>query len=127
MRIIDSKLQTHNCIVPKKWGEEIIIHNDENYCGKLLVFKEGAKFSMHFHMKKKETFYVQEGKFLLKYIDTRDATPMEEELTAGMIIEVQQGDPHQLLALTKGIIFEVSTQHFDDDSYRIGKGDSQNG
>jgi hypothetical protein len=28
--------------------------------------------------------------------------------------------------LTDGVIFEVSTQHFDDDSYRVIKGDSQN-
>ena len=125
MRIIDSNLKIHERIVPKKWGKEIIVHNSEAYCGKLLVFKKDAKFSMHFHLKKKETWYVSSGTFLLKYIDTRTATPMEKELTMGMIVEVLQGDPHQLIALTKGIIFEVSTQHFDDDSYRIGKGDSQ--
>jgi hypothetical protein len=30
--------------------------------------------------------------------------------------------PHQLHALTDGEIIEVSTQHFDYDSYRIKKG-----
>jgi hypothetical protein len=33
------------------------------------------------------------------------------------------GQPHQLEALEDGEIFEVSTQHFDTDSYRIWKGD----
>ena len=127
IKIIYTDLAVFNCVVPKKWGKEIIIHNDEDYCGKLLIFNKSAKFSMHFHLKKKETWYVQEGKFLLRYIDTRNATILEKELTKGMAVEVQQGDPHQLIALTKGIIFEVSTQHFDDDSYRIEKGDSQNG
>ena len=127
IKIIYTDLVVFNCVVPKKWGKEIIIHNDEDYCGKLLIFNKSAKFSMHFHLKKKETWYVQEGKFLLRYIDTRNATILEKELTKGMAVEVQQGDPHQLIALTKGIIFEVSTQHFDDDSYRIEKGDSQNG
>jgi len=126
IKIIYTDLAVFNCVVPKKWGKEIIIHNDEDYCGKLLIFNKSAKFSMHFHLKKKETWYVQEGKFLLRYIDTRNATLLEKELTKGMAVEVQQGDPHQLIALTKGIIFEVSTQHFDDDSYRIEKGDSQN-
>jgi len=126
IKIIYTDLAVFNCVVPKKWGKEIIIHNDEDYCGKLLIFNKSAKFSMHFHLKKKETWYVQEGKFLLRYIDTRNATILEKELTKGMAVEVQQGDPHQLIALTKGIIFEVSTQHFDDDSYRIEKGDSQN-
>jgi hypothetical protein len=30
-----------------------------------------------------------------------------------------------LIALTDGEVFEVSTQHFDSDSYRVWKGDSQ--
>ena len=32
--------------VEKIWGYELWIHNDEDYCGKLLVFpKEGSHFS----------------------------------------------------------------------------------
>ena len=30
------------CIIPKGWGEEIIIENNELYCGKVLVFKKGC-------------------------------------------------------------------------------------
>ncbi len=126
MRIIDSKLDVHKRIIPKRWGEEIIIHNDEDYCGKLLCFKKRAKFSMHFHIKKKETWYVSKGSFRIKWIDTRDATEHEQFLHEGNIIEIGQGDPHQLIALEDSVIFEASTQHFDDDSYRIKKGDSQN-
>ena len=125
MRIIDSNLDIHQRVVPKKWGEEIIIHNGDDYCGKILRFNTGAKFSMHFHIKKKETWYVASGKFLLIWIDTSDSTEKERELNVGDIIEVDRGDPHQLLSTTGGDIFEVSTQHFDDDSYRIRKGDSQ--
>ena len=125
MRIIDSNLDIHQRVVPKKWGEEIIIHNGDDYCGKILRFNTGAKFSMHFHLKKKETWYVQEGTLILKYINTKDATEHEKELNVGDIIEIKRGDPHQLRAITKSVIFEVSTQHFDDDSYRIAKGDSQ--
>jgi len=36
------------------------------------------------------------------------------------------GQPHQMLALEEGsCIFEISTQHFDSDSYRVGMGSSQ--
>jgi len=126
MRIINSKLQIHERIVPKKWGEEIIIHNGEEYCGKILKFKRGTKFSMHFHIKKKETWYVHSGEFTLHWIDTKTADLRITVLRVGDIIDVERGDPHQLFATTAGEIFEVSSQHFDDDSYRIGKGDSQN-
>ena len=125
MKIIDSKLSIHNRIIPKRWGSEVIIHNGDEYCGKILRFNKGAKFSMHFHIKKAETWYVSQGTFLLSYIDTRDATEKEKELNVGDIIEIERGDPHQLFCITGGEIFEVSTQHFDDDSYRIRKGDSQ--
>lgn len=125
MKIIDSTLAVHKRIVPKAWGQEIVIHNDSEYCGKVLRFKTGAKFSMHFHIKKKETWYVASGKFDLHYIDPSDATEHYSKLKAGQIIEVERGDPHQLFCEEAGDIFEVSTPHFDEDSYRIKKGDSQ--
>lgn len=112
-------------IVEKKWGREIILHNDENYCGKLLQFNKGAKFSMHFHLKKVETFYVNKGKLVLKYIDTRNATTYVKELNVGDVIEIEPSDPHQIFAEEDSEIIEISTQHFDDDSYRIDKGDNQ--
>src|SRR5262245_29413199 len=49
-------------IQPKGWGEEHWIHNDDKYCGKVLILKKGKRCSLHFHVKKTETFYVQKGK-----------------------------------------------------------------
>jgi hypothetical protein len=50
----------------------------------------------------------------------------EQELTIGDIVRQRPGQPHQIEALTDGEIFEVSTHHEDEDSYRVWKGDSQN-
>ena len=113
------------CKIPKGWGEEIIICNHELYCGKLLRFKDGAKFSMHNHMIKDETWYVKEGLFIYRWIDTETAEVMDKHLKPGDTVRQLPGQPHQLIALTDGEIFEVSTQHFDSDSYRVWKGDSQ--
>ena len=112
-----------SCSVPKGWGKEIIIENNEKYCGKVLVFKKGFKFSMHYHMIKDETWYVQSGEFIFKWIDTVTAKQEELLLTPGFVVRIEPGQPHQLEALTDGEVFEVSTQHFDSDSYRIEKGD----
>ena len=110
-------------IVPKAWGEEIWIHNDEEYCGKLLVFEEAySKFSMHYHIIKKESWYVQEGQFKFDWIDTEDATLHTDILEVGDSVTIERGQPHQLTALKpNSIVFEVSTQHFDEDSCRIYK------
>jgi mannose-6-phosphate isomerase-like protein (cupin superfamily) len=113
------------CKVPKGWGEEIIITNNELYCGKLMRFKEGAKFSMHYHMIKDETWYVNKGLFIYRWIDTDTAETIEHRLIPGDVVRQRPGQPHQLEALIDGEVFEVSTQHFDSDSYRVWKGDSQ--
>jgi len=114
-----------HCHIPKGWGEEIIITNNELYCGKLLKFKKGFMFSMHFHIIKDETWYVNEGEFLYRWIDTQTADLYEEKLSPGDTVRQCPGQPHQLEALTDGVIFEVSTQHFDSDSYRVIKGSNQ--
>ena len=113
------------CKVPKGWGEELIIENNEMYCGKLLIFKKGCRFSMHYHLLKDETWYVNEGKFLYRWIDTETAKINGVSLKEGDVVRQRVGQPHQLVAVTGGVIFEVSTQHFDEDSYRVQKGDSQ--
>ena len=113
------------CKVPKGWGEELIIENNEMYCGKLLIFKKGFKFSMHYHLIKDETWYVNKGKFIYKWIDTETAETIEQRLKVGDVVRQRVGQPHQLIALTDGTVFEVSTQHFDEDSYRVFKGDTQ--
>ena len=112
------------CIVPKGWGNEIIIENNEMYCGKLLKFKKGCKFSMHYHMVKDDTWYVETGEFIYRWIDTETAEVKIVRLYPKDIVRQRPGQPHQLEALTDGIVFEVSTQHEDSDSYRVFKGDT---
>jgi quercetin dioxygenase-like cupin family protein len=113
-----------SCNIPKGWGHEVIFENNELYCGKLLVFKKGYKFSMHYHMIKDETWYVQEGEFIYRWIDTEKGQVITETLVKGDTVRQLPGQPHQLEALTDGTIFEVSTEHFDSDSYRLWLGDT---
>ena len=95
------------------------------YCGKLLKFKKGCKFSMHYQLIKDETWYVNEGEFIYRWIDTETAETKIVALNKGDVVRQRVGQPHQLEALTDGVVFEVSTQHFNEDSYRVFKGDSQ--
>ena len=114
------------CSIPKGWGSELIIENNDMYCGKILIFKEGCKFSMHYHLEKDETWYVNSGEFIYRWIDTDNAEVHEEILVQGDVVRQRPGQPHQIEAKTSGEIFEVSTHHKDSDSYRVWAGDSQN-
>ena len=110
--------------VPKGWGFEKWIVNNEEYCGKLLYFVKGKKCSWHFHKLKDEVFYVQSGKMLVKYSDSDDLESAKEMiLSKGDNFHVYRGLRHQMFALEDTELFEFSTQHFDEDSYRIEKGD----
>jgi quercetin dioxygenase-like cupin family protein len=111
------------CKIPKGWGYELIIVNNEKYCGKILHFKKGCKFSMHYHLVKHETWYVNKGVFCFHWIDTLVGKKDTNVIKVGDVIDIPIGMPHQLEAMEDGEIFEISTQHFDHDSYRIFKGD----
>jgi len=112
-------------IIPKGWGREVIVVNNDNYCGKFLEFNAGSKFSMHFHSDKHETFYVLEGTGIMKGIDTSDASTFDINLSPGVVISIPPNSPHQIYANTHMKVVEFSTHHDDEDSYRVIKGDSQ--
>jgi quercetin dioxygenase-like cupin family protein len=99
--------------VPKGWGYEKWIVNTEEYCGKLLFIAKGKQCSWHYHKLKDEVFYVQSGR--IKVIGVI--------LEPGDNFHVYRGLRHRMVALMDSEIFEFSTQHFDEDSHRIEKGD----
>jgi|TARA_B110000971_G_C20031876_1_gene511838 quercetin dioxygenase-like cupin family protein len=110
-------------IVKKGWGKEIWFVNNDEYCGKILCFDKGKKFSMHYHVEKKETWYIAKGKFLFSWICQEKGIVYNEYLNVGDVITNERGEAHQMEALEESEIFEVSTFHKDSDSYRIEKGD----
>jgi len=111
-------------IFTKGWGHEEWIINNDLYCGKILRFQIGKRCSFHFHKLKTETFYLQSGKIKILYsyeddIDEVDAVVLEP----GQSFHVPIGLRHQMIALEESNLFEFSTQHLEEDSYRIVKGD----
>ena len=111
-------------IHPKGWGYEKWITNSNLYCGKLLFLNKGKKCSWHYHKIKDETFYLQSGELLVRYSEDDDLENSNQIiLTKGDSFHVYQGLRHQMLAIENSELFEFSTQHFEEDSYRIIKGD----
>jgi len=111
--------------VAKGWGHELIWATNDQYCGKNMHFNTGARFSMHFHREKDETWLVQSGKFVVKWIDTKTAQEHENELNAGDTWHNPPCMPHQLICLQEGTVVEVSTPDSVEDNYRVQPGDSQ--
>jgi mannose-6-phosphate isomerase-like protein (cupin superfamily) len=111
-------------IVPKGWGREVWIANNERYCGKILEITKGKKCSLHFHKLKTESFFLRRGRIKMRIMESPESATIEEfELVAGDCMDIPPGLVHQMEALEDAELFEFSTQHFDSDSHRLVKGD----
>jgi quercetin dioxygenase-like cupin family protein len=132
-------------IVPKGWGHEKIIVNNDQYCGKLLYIIKGCKTSLHYHKSKHETFYIESGKVMvyhsddvnkiIKLLESDDKQAMllfapnspyhitSVTLKSGDIFEVPRQRVHRIIALEDTKLYEFSTHHDDADSVRLIQGD----
>lgn len=132
--------------VDKIWGKEIWLVNNNKYCAKYLYLNNGYECSVHFHSKKDETFYILEGEVELfvtdisPYFDNCFFYPEQFEgylqkykkeiinslakivLTKGNQYRLYSGIAHKFRSITPtSKILEISTTHYDYDSYRITK------
>jgi mannose-6-phosphate isomerase-like protein (cupin superfamily) len=102
-----------NKIVKKVWGHEEIIVNIPLYCCKILYVKQGYQCSLHHHAKKHETFYITDG------VVRMEVGSHKKVMSGGHMIQIEPFVKHRFTGLTHCQILEISTQHFDDDSYRV--------
>jgi mannose-6-phosphate isomerase-like protein (cupin superfamily) len=111
-------------IVPKGWGREVWIANNEKYCGKILEIRKGKRCSLHYHRIKTETFFLRVGRLRVLIRENADSPVTEEfELVPGDCMDVPSGLVHQMVALEDSELYEFSTQHFESDSHRLVNGD----
>ena len=112
--------------VKKGWGSEKWIENNERYCLKELMVEYQKRCSTHFHVNKKETFYVLKGVLQLYVVDPKTGKEELIVLNAGESYTLEPCTPHWFTTLTfKSVFIEASSHHDDEDSYRTVPGDSQ--
>ena len=100
--------------VKKKWGKEIWLVNELEYCAKLLIIEPGHECSYHCHLIKKETFYCLwgetqifcEGEYIVLNQTTEPFT-----ILAGLYHSFSGNYP-------LNILLEVSTHHDNNDVVR---------
>ncbi len=100
-------------IVPKLWGHEKWLENNDQYCSKQLVLNKGYQCSLHYHKIKDEMFLVTKGYVRME---------VGEEIMymkPGSFVRIHPGTPHRFRGLEDSEILEISTTHMEEDSYRI--------
>jgi D-lyxose ketol-isomerase len=125
--------------IAKKWGKEVIIHNSNSHCCKILTV-EGNRFksSLHYHRQKTETFVVISGILYLEYIANEDFSDVLSKVTdlndfslrkymkfrklrSGEDMTIMTYSPHRFWTeeRKKAIFVEASSQDFIEDSVRL--------
>jgi N-acetylneuraminate synthase len=95
----------------REFGAIIVDVVNRSYCKKLIIQLPRQKHPYHYHKQKEETFQVLYGDFVVE----KDGTPTH--LTAGDLFLVEPGCWHKFSTM-HGVIFEeISTTHYNDDSY----------
>lgn len=108
----------------KGWGRELWIANSDLYCGKVLVLNKGKKCSIHYHKIKDETFYIQSGTVRMDIYPEGYPGKLERLIMKpGEVLHIPQLLPHQFYGIEDSEIIEISTRHYEEDSYRLVKGD----
>ncbi|MCZ6784305.1 MAG: N-acetylneuraminate synthase family protein [Proteobacteria bacterium] len=99
----------------RKTGAVIIECINREYCKKLVVQLPGQRHPSHYHARKEETFQVLHG-VLHSEIDG-----IQRQLGPGETVLVQPGVWHSFWTETGVIFEEVSTTHYNDDSFYADK------
>jgi mannose-6-phosphate isomerase-like protein (cupin superfamily) len=112
-------------LVHKLWGLERWLHNNKDYCVKILELQPGVQSSLHYHKVKGETFVVVSGKVkleVLQHFTTSDVTPHIKTMYLKPFQHhtLAPWTPHRFTAVDgPATIVEASSFHDDEDVFRL--------
>ncbi len=124
MSQLEKKTRDRLTRVEKTWGHELWVDNRPEYCGKVLEFVQDRGTSWHFHQLKLETMHCLQGLIEVQLVD--DGRQYSVMLSPGENLLIPREQIHRIVGRSeRAQLLEVSTQHFDDDSYRVWAGDRE--
>lgn len=112
-------------VVVKKWGSERWLHNESDYCMKILELQPEWQSSLHYHKKKQETFLVVSGRVKLEVMSGFQAPDQETRIRTIYLKPYQHHTlapytPHRFTAVDgPATIVEASSFHDDEDVFRL--------
>lgn len=95
----------------REYGCIIVNCINRSYCKKLIIVMPRQKHPYHFHKKKEETFQLLHGDLEVEIDGVRRA------LELGETVLVEPGKWHKFHSLDGAIFEEVSTTHYNNDSF----------
>jgi mannose-6-phosphate isomerase-like protein (cupin superfamily) len=103
-----------------KFGICMVTCVNRGYCKKLILMLPGQIHPTQYHKKKEETFHILYGDFYVQ-LNTKKI-----HYKTGDIIVIKPGVKHSFTSKTGGILEEISTTHFINDSFYMDKKITEN-
>lgn len=108
--------------VEKPWGREVWYADQENYAGKVLEVKAGARLSLQYHERKTETLYLLSGRVRLVFKKVEEGAEQGVSISdedtfewlPGQAVHIPTRTIHRFVALEDSLLLEVSTPDLTD-------------
>ena len=117
--------------IEKPWGWEIhSVPDDKPYMGKILHIKKGHRFSLQYHDKKLESWFLISGRAKIIWDDDKGEL-VETEMKSGYGYSIDVSQRHRVYGITDCEFVEVSmpevgtTYRLDDDYKRAGRNEDE--
>lgn len=107
------------------YGYDLVWASNEKYSAKIRVFnKANTSTDLYFQTQRSKTWFVNNGSFRLRWIDTNTAQIFEQDFTEGQTYTVSLNQPVQLVALIDGSsVTECGNMDDGADIYRVIPGE----
>ena len=100
------------------YGFDIVWAKKENYGSKIMVFSNHNKTDFVFHKNTEKTWFINSGKFKIKWIDTTNGKIFEQIFEEGNVFEIEKLKPYSVQCIsTNGSITEANNGIDNTDVY----------
>jgi len=98
-----------------KYGLCMITCVNRDYCKKLLIMFPGQIHPVQYHKKKEETFHILYGKFIVNLNNKKNI------YKPGDVVTINSKVKHGFTTMEGGIMEEISSTHYKNDSFYVDK------
>jgi hypothetical protein len=101
------------------YGYEITWITQESYGGKILVFEKPFKTEFWFNNKTEKSWFVNNGSFVFRWIDTSNGQLFQQEAKEGFVFTAKPLVPCAIECTSPGSLSEVNNGYFDNDKFIV--------
>lgn len=106
-------------ILKQEWGYEVIWAEQESYGGKILVFEKPDKTEFWFNRKTEKSWFVNNGSFIFRWIDTSTGQLFQQEANEGFVFTAKSLVPCAIECISPGSISEANNGYYENDNFIV--------